>query len=359
MDKLEAWLNSSLILGNTPAAYGYAVAAFAVTLTLIYLIRNISLSRLKAIAEKTATDLDDLLLNLIERVTGMEYYLVAFYVATRYLTRTTPFDKGLLAAILVVFTYRGIIIAQALITYWLNKLTAKRQLSPEARASVVNSTQVIMRTLVWIGAILFVMDNMGVNISAVLTGLGIGGVAVALAAQNILGDLFNFFVILLDKPFAVGDFIIGDGAVCGTVEKIGLKSAHIRNLSGEQLIVSNSTLLGMQVKNYARMERRRVVLTTTVVYQTPLEKLKAIPGIIEQAVKDLGDTTFDRCNLSNLGDFSIDFETVYYMEKPDYTLMMSAKERLLHTIMEKFGKEGIEFAYPTQTLFVQKQTGGN
>lgn len=354
MNKIEIWFDSSLILGNTPAAYGYAIAAFALTLAVIHLLKNLGLARLKTIAAKTETDLDDLIVTLIERFTGLEYQLIAFYVATRYLIRTTAFDKGLLAVLLVVFAYRGITISRALITYWLNRITAKRNLSPEAKASVVNSTQVILGTLVWVGAALFVMDNLGVNISAVLTGLGIGGVAVALAAQNILGDIFNFFVILLDKPFAVGDFIIGDGAVCGTVEKIGLKSAHIRNLSGEQLIVANSQLLGMQVKNYSRMQRRRVVLTTTVIYQTPQEKLKRIPGMIEESVKAIDGTTFDRCNMSNLNNFSIDFETVYYMEKPDYNLFMAEKERVLHSIIEKFAKEGIEFAYPTQTLFIQK-----
>lgn len=353
MNGIRNWFDYSLILGNTPAAYGYALAAFAVALTLLYVIKNIVLAKLKAIAEKTATDLDDLAVSLIGKLTWFEYQLAAFYVAARYLVRSEAFDKGLLAVLLAVFTYRAITIAQILITYWLNKVAAKRDLTPEARASVVNSTQVMLRTLLWVGAALFVMDNLGVNISAVLTGLGIGGVAVALAAQAILGDLFNFFVILLDKPFSVGDFIITD-TVCGTVEKLGLKSIRIRSLSGEQLIISNSKLLGMEVKNYGRMQRRRVLIKTTVIYQTPLEKLKAIPGMIKEAVGKLGNATFDRCNLSGLGNFSIDFETVYYLETPDYNQHMDAQERLLQAVIERFGKEGIEFAYPTQTLFVNK-----
>lgn len=342
-----------MILGNSPAAYGYAIAAFAVALTLLHLIKNIGLSRLQLLAEKTKTDLDDLLVSLIRKFGWPDYQLLAFFVATRYLDRSAAFDKSLLAALLLLFTYRAILIGQILITYWLNKMAAKRELSEDARASVVQSSQVILRSLLWVGASLFVLSNMGVNISSVLAGLGIGGVAVALASQAILGDLFNFFVILLDKPFAVGDFIVAD-PICGTVEKLGLKSIRIRSLSGEQLIVSNTKLLGMEVKNYKRMQRRRVLTKTTVTYQTPLEKLKAIPGMIKEAVTALEKVTFDRCNLSGLGNFSIDFETVYYLEDPDYNQHMATQERLLQAIIERFAKEGIEFAYPTQTLYVNK-----
>ena len=354
MDRIRAWFDYGLVMGNAPVTYFYAAVAFAVSLTLLYLVKNVVVARLKAMAEKTATDLDDLAVDLLDKFRWPDYQLLAFYVATRYLERSAAFDKALLAVLLVVFTYRAITMAQALITYWLNKIASQRQLSETARLSVVNSTQIILRTLVWVAAVLFVLDNMGVNISSVLAGLGIGGVAVALASQAILGDLFNFFVILLDKPFTVGDFIITDTAVCGTVEKLGLKSVHIRNLSGEILVVSNSKLLAMEVKNYQHMRRRRVVLKTAVVYKTPIAKLKLIPGIIKEAVLAPGGTTFDRCNLSNLGDFSVDFETVYYMEDPDYNLFMSAKEKLLQSIIERFGKEGIEFAYPTRTVFIQK-----
>ncbi|MHB0996623.1 MAG: mechanosensitive ion channel family protein [Elusimicrobiales bacterium] len=347
------WAETSLILGNTPAAYGLALAAFCAALALLYIVKNIGLSRLKAIAQATETDLDDLAVGLIEKFRWFEYQLVALYVATRYLARSQAFDRALHLLVLLVFTYRAITILQELLSYWLNRIAAQRQLSDAAKASVVNSTQVIMRTLVWVAAVLFVMDNLGINISAVLTGLGIGGVAVALAAQAILGDLFNFFVILLDKPFNVGDFLVAED-IAGTVEHIGLKSIRIRSLSGEIVIISNSKLLGMGLKNYKQMQRRRVAFKTTVVYQTPLEKLRKVPAIIKEVLAGLENTAFDRSNLSGLGDFSIDFETVYYVESPDYNFFMQTQERALQGIIERFAKEGIEFAYPTQTLFVNK-----
>ena len=353
MNGISNWFENNLILGNTPAAYGYALAAFAVALTLLYVVKNIGVARLKALAEKTETDLDDLLVALIGKFQWFEYQLVAFFVATRYLLRSESFDKGLKTVLLFVFTYRVITIVQTLLAYWVNKVAAKRELEGQARTSVVKSTQTIMRILVWIAAILFVLDNLGVNISAVLAGLGIGGVAVALASQAILGDLFNFFVILLDKPFKIGDFIVAEPIV-GTVEHIGLKSIRIRSLSGELMIVSNTKLLGMEVKNYKHMTRRRVLTRTGVVYQTPLEKLKKVPALVQEALAEVEQTTFDRCNLAGLGDFSMDFETVYFLESPDYNQHMAAQEKFLQGVIARFQKEGIEFAYPTQTLFVNK-----
>ena len=350
---LQNWLDTSLILGNTPAAYGLALAAFCASLALLYIIKNIGVNRLKAMAEKTETDLDDLAVALIEKLKWFEYQLASVYIASRYLQISPFLDKSLKLVILLVFTYRAITIAQHLLSYWITKLASKRELSDEAKASVVNSTQVIMRTLVWLAATLFVLQNMGVNISAVLAGLGIGGVAVALASQAILGDLFNFFVILLDKPFHVGDFIVTD-TIAGTVEHLGLKSIRVRSLSGELLIVSNTKLLGMEVKNYRHMKRRRVVIKTSVVYDTPPEKLKRIPAMIKEAVSTLEKTTFDRSNLSCLGDFSIDFETVYFVESPDYNFHMETQESFLRAVMAGFKKEAIEFAYPTQTLYVKK-----
>lgn len=353
LNSIYTWLDSNLILGNTLVAYGLALAAFFAALALLYIVKNVGLGRLKVLAAKTETDLDDLAVTLIEKIRWFEYQLAAFYVASRYIQRGPAFDKALKLTILLIFTYRAITMIQELLSYWINRVAAKQDLSGQAKESVVRSTQVILRSLVWVGAALFVLENMGVNISAVLAGLGIGGVAVALASQAILGDLFNFFVILLDKPFLVGDFIVTD-TVVGTVEHLGLKSIRIRSLSGELLIVSNTKLLGMEVKNYKHMERRRIVIKTAVTYQTPLKKLVLVPAMIKEAVASLEKVTFDRCNMSGLGDFSIDFETVYLVESPDYNFHMGVQERFLQAIIAKFEKEGIEFAYPTQTLFVKK-----
>ena len=352
VNSVSNWLDSRLIAGNTPEAYGIAAIAFAIALALLYLVKNIGVARLKALAEKTETDLDDLAIGLISKFTCFEYLLAALFIAARYLQRPPAFDKALKAVILLVFTYRAITIIQELLSYWINKVAARRELSGQAKDSVIKSTQVILRSLIWVGAALFVLANLGVNISAVLTGLGIGGVAVALAAQAILGDLFNFFVILLDKPFNIGDFIISD-SVSGTIEHIGLKSTRIRSLSGEMVVVSNSNLLNSRIRNYQDLTKRRVVFKTGVVYGTKPELLRKIPSIVKKAVQGC-KAEFDRCNLNNCGDFSLDFETVYYIAEPDYNAYMAAHEQVLLAVIEGLAAAGAELAYPTQTLLVKK-----
>ena len=196
------------------------------------------------------------------------------------------------------------------------------------------------------------LDNLGYNVTALIAGLGVGGVAVALAVQNILGDLFASLSILFDKPFVVGDFLIVDEHM-GSVEHVGLKTTRVRSLSGEQLIFSNSDLLKSRLRNYGRMYERRVAFQTGVTYETPREKLKLIPGIMRAAIEAQQKTRFDRSHFAAYGDFSLNFETVYYVLGPDYNLYMDIQQAINLQIHEQFEAAGIEFAYPTQVLHLR------
>jgi len=200
--------------------------------------------------------------------------------------------------------------------------------------------------------ILIGLDNLGINITTLIAGLGISGIAVALAIQNILGDLFASFSIVLDKPFVIGDFIIIDEYM-GAVEHIGLKTTRIRSLSGEQLIFSNADLLKSRIRNYKRMFERRVVFSLGVVYQTPYEKMSKIPEIIRQAVEKNDHVRFDRAHFNAFGDYALLFETVYWIQDPDYTTYMNIQQAINLDILKQFGEVGIEFAYPTQTTMLQ------
>jgi small-conductance mechanosensitive channel len=198
------------------------------------------------------------------------------------------------------------------------------------------------------------LDNLGFEIATIVAGLGISGIAVALAAQAILGDLFSYFVIFFDKPFEIGDFIIFDDKK-GVIEKIGIKSTKIRSLSGEVVVVSNSNLTNARLHNYKKMERRRVAFTIGVTYQTKAEHLKYIPGKIQEVIEGLELTEFDRCHFNNYGNFSLDFETVYYVLSNDYKIYMDIQQEINLTLYENFAEKGIEFAYPTQTLYLNKE----
>lgn len=347
---------SKIYFGNAVSDYLYAAAVFGIVLAGLYLLRSLGLARLRELAKRTKTDLDDLLVDLIYAIKAPEYHLISLYAGIHFLALPASAHKFLFGLILVVLSVRAVMLAQKLLDYWLEKFTADRYTDEAVRVTVLKSARVVLKSLLWVTAVIFVLSNLGVNVTAALAGLGIGGVAVALAAQAILGDLFNFFVILLDKPFKIGDFIILDDML-GTIEHIGLKSTRVRSLGGELIIISNSRMLTGGLRNYKAMEQRRVVFKLGVVYQTPPEKLRLIPSLIKEAVSSTPDAKIDRSNMAAYGDFSIDFETVYYTVA-DYAKYMDTNEAILLKIGDAFAKNKIEFAYPTQTLFINKQQGG-
>lgn len=211
----------------------------------------------------------------------------------------------------------------------------------------------ILNGILWIIGLIFLFDNLGFNVTAVLTGLGVGGIAIALAAQTILGDIFNYFVIFFDRPFELGDFIIV-GDVLGTVEYIGLKTTRIKSLQGEQVIFSNSNLTNSRIHNYKRMNERRVVFKLGVVYDTGTEKLVQIPKVIKSIINDQNATRFDRAHFASFGDYSLNIEVVYYILNADYNQYMDIQQQINLKIYDEFAKRGIEFAFPTYTISMDK-----
>jgi small-conductance mechanosensitive channel len=222
-----------------------------------------------------------------------------------------------------------------------------------ASVTTLNVLNFMGKILIWTIVFLLVLDNLGVNITALIAGLGVGGIAVALALQTILGDLFASLSIVLDKPFVVGDFLIV-GDLLGSVEYVGLKTTRLRSLSGEQLVFSNSDLLSSRIRNYGRMYQRRVVFNLGVTYQTPRDKLIKIPEIVRAAIEQQDKTRFDRSHFKEYGDFALVFESVYYVQGPDYNEYMDIQQAVNLQVHEQFEQQGIEFAYPTQTLFVKQ-----
>jgi small-conductance mechanosensitive channel len=209
----------------------------------------------------------------------------------------------------------------------------------------------LLRTVLWAVIVLSVLANIGVNITAMVASLGVGGIAVALAVQNILGDLFASLSIAVDKPFEVGDFISSDAGI-GTVEYVGLKTTRIRALSGEQIVVGNTDLLKQPVKNYRRMRERRIAFKFGVTYDTSPDLAEAIPGVVQQLVEADGKLRFDRAHFQSFGESSLDYEVVYYVLDPDYNVYMDAQQHLNLGLLREFAARGIEFAFPTRTLYL-------
>lgn len=220
-----------------------------------------------------------------------------------------------------------------------------------ARETTMKMVFFFVRIFLYTFAALVVVDNIpGVNITALVASLGVGGIAIALALQNILSDIFASLTITLDKPFVIGDFIIV-GDLLGVVENIGLKTTRIRSLSGEQLIFSNNDLLTSRIRNYKRMRERRVPFTIGVTYDTPAEKLRKIPAKAKEIIESLDDVRFDRAHFKAHSDYSLDFEIVYYVLGADYNLYMDRQQAINLALHEYFAEQGIEFAFPTQTLY--------
>jgi len=274
-------------------------------------------------------------------------YLGSLYAAVRVLNVEGAagkiIDTAFLVALIWYIVRFGIITIRIVLGRYFEKtgqVEAQQRLRP---------LMAFINLILWLIGAIFLLDNLGFKISSIVTGLGIGGIAVALAGQAVLGDLFSYFVILFDRPFELGDFVI-TGDILGTIEAIGIKTTKIRSLSGEQIVISNSNLTGSKLRNYKRMERRRVVFSLGVTYDTGKDKLQLIPGIIRDAIESADLTAFDRAHFKEFGDFSLNFEAVYYVLSADYNIYMDIQQAINLTVYERFEQEGIEFAFPTRTI---------
>ena len=339
-------------LGNTVLNYGLAVLTFLSIVLALTIFKRIIIVRLKKWAEKTASTVDDFAVSLLQTIVVPLAYFGAFYLGVTTLTLHSLLKKGVNILGLVLLTIFTARLITAVISYGLKVYLSQRGKNATLERSLKGMLSLI-RVIVWGLAVVFFLDNLGFKISTVIAGLGIGGVAVALAAQAVLKDLFSYFSIVFDRPFEIGDFIIV-GDYLGTIEYIGIKTTRIRSLGGEQVIFSNTDLTDSRVRNYKRMEKRRVVFKIGVVYPTKLEQLQEIPAIIKNIINGVKDAAFDRTHFSAYGDFSLNFEIVYYVMGADYNKYMDIQQEINFAIKKEFEKRKIEFAYPTQTVYLSK-----
>ncbi|MFM1968985.1 MAG: hypothetical protein RL152_362 [Bacteroidota bacterium] len=338
--------------GNTVGDYLISAAFIVIGFLVLRGIKNFVLTRLKKLVSKTESNLDDIALQVVEKFGIPILRVLVIYWAIELLVLRPKVEKWLNIAYGVVTLYFVVSFLLALVRRLLEAQVMKLE-NGETKLKQIGGIMVVLKILVWSIGLLALFSNLGYDVTTVLTGLGIGGIAIALAAQNILGDLFNYFVIFFDRPFEVGDFITVDDKK-GTVEYIGIKTTRIRSITGEQLIISNSNLTSSRIHNFKRLESRRVVFSIGVVYGLPLEKLKMIPGIIKQIVEKSELVRFDRVHFNRYGDFSLDYEVVFFVDTPDYNTYMDILQQINFGIYEKFESEKIDFAFPTQTLIFNR-----
>jgi small-conductance mechanosensitive channel len=331
------------------------IIAFALIFTLAIIIAWIGHSLVKRYlcrwARRTETNLDDEILRNVRAPIFLLAILFGLYYGLAGVTSLQAYSEDFAIAftvgeiLVVTFTITRII---NVLVSWYAEQSAKR--GKQLSNHILFILKKVLQIVVYVFALVIILGVFGQNLSGIIVGFGVGGIAIALAIQNILSDALTAFSIYFDHPFEIGDFIVvGDHA--GTVTKIGIISTRIQLLQGEELIISNKNLISTSVRNFKKLQRRRIVFTVKVTSETSVEKLKKIPQIIAKIIKKTELTELDRVHFRDFGDFSLDFEVVYYITTGDYNKYMDIQQQINYGILEEFDREKIEMAYPTQKIF--------
>ncbi|WP_017730772.1 mechanosensitive ion channel family protein [Nafulsella turpanensis] len=341
--------------GNTVQDYLIALGIIILGILLIKIFKRTIFAGIRRWTQRSSTKIDDFIVTSIDRFGLPVLHVIVVIIGLNYLTFTERGENIIWIAATVVLTFLVIRLISNTILLLLQGYV-KRQSHGEEKVRQLGGIMLIINVIIWGTGILFLFNNLGYDVTAVVAGLGIGGIAIALAAQNILSDLFNYLVIFLDRPFEIGDFVVIDDKN-GVIEKIGIKTTRIKTLSGEQLVFANSDLTNSRIHNYKKMQQRRVVFKIRVAYETAHEDLKKIPLILKAIVQEQDPVKFDRAHFASYGDFSLDFEVVYHVLDADYSKYMDIQQSINLRIFEEFEKMDIEIAYPTRTLYVIDQQG--
>jgi small-conductance mechanosensitive channel len=346
-------LLEEIYYGNSLYDWLIAVVVMVALVLSLQFAKRLLIRRLTMLAGKTTMRFDDFIVDILRHTHYLFLFILALYLGLQYLELPPKPARFITHFAIIALLVQVALWGNRGIALWLSDYLKKHKESDAASATTMGVMGFITRVVLWSVLVLMILDNLGFNITALVASLGVGGIAVALAVQNILGDIFASLSIALDKPFVIGDFIIVED-ILGTVEYIGLKTTRLRSLGGEQIVFSNAELLKSRIRNYKRMFERRIVFGFGVVYQTPHEKLVRIPGMVREIIEMQEKTRFDRAHFKDYGDSSLNFEVVYYVMHPDYNLYMDIQQAINLALFQKFAQESIDFAYPTRTIYVNR-----
>lgn len=334
--------------------YVEATTLFLGLSVIFWALKAIVLGRLIALSKYTRTDIDDVVIAALAGIRPWVYTLAAFYVALLPFTLPDGVSTFLKAVTLAAVVWQVIEVALTFIEYGATRLIERDEdgdgvVDPNS-ATVSDMVRLIARIGLWMLGLIFLLSNLGVEVTSLVAGLGIGGIAIAFALQGVLSDLFASFSIYFDRPFRIGDFVV-IGQDSGTVEKIGVKSTRIRTLQGEELVISNAELTSVRVQNFKRMTERRIVANFGITYETPHHLVREVNGVVERIFSTIDQVRLDRTHFTTFGDSALLFEVVYHVESAAYEVYLDVQQQFNFALMDTFTELGIEFAYPTQTVF--------
>ncbi len=322
------------------------VAAVVATFSALMFLRRLA----RSISDRD-DDIRRIVWRTLRRTSILPSLAVALYFGALVVPHPKFLDRGLsIVLVLGVALQIGLYLTGTFMTLMQAEARRRSMESPEDLSSL-GILRFLGQLAIWTVVLLVTLANLDVNITGLVASLGVGGIAVALAAQNILGDLFASLSIVLDKPFQVGHFVVVD-PYAGTIKSIGLKTTRMQALSGEEVVFSNADLLNSRIQNFKKMEERRVLFRFGVTYDTPDEDLRRLPEMVKTAIEPLEDTRFDRAHFQGFGPSSLDFEVVYYVMGRDYGVFMDKQQTINLELVKAFRASGLSFAFPTQTLHV-------
>ena len=344
-------LGSAYFWGNPLREWIFFGIIFIGSFAILKILQKVVIARLKYLAKKTETDIDDLIIEILEKVISKPFcFMVSLFSGLKYIKISAFADKIINLVFLVIIVYYLTKIVDLLLHYATKKYAEKKSGKPSGISKIL---VILSNTIIWIIAFLVILQNFGINVTSLIAGLGIGGIAIAFALQNVLADIFASISIYFDKPFEEGDYIVV-GTDSGNVTRVGIKSTRIKTLEGQELVISNKQLTESRINNYKKMDKRRVVNTINIEVNTPLEKVKKINTIIKKIFEKEKNVTLDRIHFKAYGNYSLVYELVFFVNSQDYAEYMDAQERVNLDILDAFGKEGIKFAFPTQKVLMEK-----
>lgn len=336
-----------IFFGNSVAAYTEALVVFCAAFLVLKVVQVAVISRLRTLSKRTKTDVDDTFIQIVDSIKPGVYLYVSLYLGLRVLTLSDVVVKVVNILLLIAVVYQVIAAVQILINYFVRKKLDTEEGGQNAARFLAGITKFVL----WVLGLLLVLQNAGINVTSLITGLGIGGVAVAFALQKILEDLFSSFAIYFDKPFVVGDSI-KVGEYIGEVEKIGIKSTRIRSVDGEEIVMANKELTTAALQNFRRLEERRAMLRFGVLYETPQEKLEEVPHMVLEEIERTEGVRPHRAHFVAFGDSSLDFQVTYFVESDEYDDFLNAQQAVNLAVHKRLTKEKISMAYPTQTIYM-------
>ncbi len=329
-------------LGNELGEWAVALAIFLITFAISPLVRRaITAQRRREPPRPAGYVALDLLAAVVARTNRVFLWAVAVWLAARDLTFPDRIDRLLNTALVLLLWMQLALWAMAAVRYGIG--LRRQRIGAESLVASMDAIVVAIGIVVWGLAGLLALENLGIHVGPLLAGLGIGGIAIALAVQTVLADLLASLAIALDKPFGVGDFLTVDDCQ-GTVEHIGVKSTRVRSLTGEQIILGNSDLLKARVRNFGRMMQRRALFQLDVHYDTPVAALAAVPGAVREIVEATPEVRFDRCHLLRCAPTALQYEVVFFVTTPDYAVFANAQQSINLRILERFRTLGVTFA---------------